>query len=123
MERKIFALEDLQRLCSYWQERLGLSHWRIVLRIVRGRDLGEELDGCNYYRNETETAVISILDPVDYPGGPFEQDMEVTLVRELLHILMGHVANPQKDTPEHIYLEATINRLARTLVELKRTAN
>jgi hypothetical protein len=117
---KTYTLEELQRLCSYWQEQLGLSHWRIALRIESARDLPEGVEGCNDYQLETETAAISILDPVDYPEGPFDQDMEMRLVHELLHIPMGYVANPEKQSLEHIHLESAISRLAYVLVTLKR---
>jgi hypothetical protein len=123
MAENIFTLEELQKLGSYWQEKLGLSHWQIAVRIARARDLPEETDGCNDYQLETESAAISILDPVDYPEGPFEQDMEITLVHELLHIPMGYIANPEKESLEHIHLESTISRLARLLVMLKRGAS
>jgi hypothetical protein len=91
----VFTLEELQGLCLYWQERLGLSHWQIGLRIVRERDMPrQECDGNNEFDISNEHALISLLDPCDYPDTPFKPDMEATLVHELLHIPMQYIGKP-----------------------------
>ena len=67
---------------------------------------------------ETEQALIRVLSPQDYPNTPFEQDMEVSVVHELLHISMKYFADPENCTLEHTNLEAFIERTARLLVKL-----
>ena len=79
-----------------------------------------EVQGTNRISLKTEQALISIVDPQDYPETPFEQDMEVSLVHELLHIPMEYFATPAQDTLEHTHLEAFIERTARLLVSLAR---
>ncbi len=114
-------IEELTTLCIEWQKRLGLSHWRIGLRICSA----DELD-CNDVQAtikislETECALISLLDCADYPDTPFKQDMEVSLVHELLHIPLEYISKPEKGTLQAIHLEAFIERTARLLVHLSK---
>lgn len=115
------TLEELIPACEFWKERLGLSHWRIGLRIARARDMPlGKTQGANEFCVDTEKALISILDPTDYPEGPFPQDMEATLVHELLHIPMRYIANPKLETLEATHMEAFIERMARLLVAMNR---
>ena len=76
--------------------------------------------GANEFFIDSEKALISILDSTDYPDGPFPQDMEVTLVHELLHIPMRYFVDPAPGTLEATHLEAFIERTARLLVEQDR---
>lgn len=59
------------------------------------------LDGCNgecEWQLKTKIATIRILDPIDYPENLIiEQDMEKTLVHELLHL---HFAPLYADTDD-----------------------
>ena len=68
-------------------------------------------------------ALISILDPRDYPDSPFEQDMEVSLVHELLHIPLRYITEPELNSLEDIHLEAFIESMAKLLVKLSREAD
>ena len=118
---KILNLEELTQLCVEWQERLGLSNWEIGIQICSSETLElPEVQGTNIVSLETERALITILAPEDYPPTPFEQDMEVSLVHELLHIPLKYIARPERGTLEHIHLEAFIERTARLLVLLSR---
>jgi len=115
------TLEQLQGLCREWQERLGLGHWEIGLSITRAQSMPKkDVTAAINFDITNEYALIDILDPIDQPKGPFEQDMEVSLVHELLHIPMRYIVDPVDDTLEDILMEAFINRLARVLVRLKR---
>ena len=67
-----------------------------------------------------EQALISVLDSDDYPASVFAQDMEVSLVHELLHIPLKYVADPDRETLEYVHMEAFIEGLARLLVSLSR---
>ena len=116
---KILTLEELSVLCLEWQEKLGLSHWHIAVRICRDREMPlPDVQASSDISLQMEYALISMLDPVDYPASPFEQNMEVTLVHELLHIPLLYFTDPDEGTIEHTHLEAFIERTARLLVSL-----
>ena len=119
--KKIFNIEELKELCLKWQERLGLSHWCIGVQISKAEDmLLQEVQGTNRISLKTEQALITVIDPEDYPKTPFEQDMEVSLVHELLHIPLKYFAQPEPETLEPEHMEAFIERTARLLVLLAR---
>ena len=74
----VLNIDKLKFLCTVWQERLGILHWEIGLRICRERDMPIKNTQCAIdFSLSTERATISIIDPLDYPDTPFEQDMEV----------------------------------------------
>ena len=121
--KTVLTLDELQEKCTYWQEKLGLLHWRVSVEIKRGRDIPMKgCGGCNEFNIAIECASICILDPADYPDTLplFAEDMETTLVHELLHITMRYFAAPEEHSLEDIHLEAAISRLARVLVGLRR---
>lgn len=72
--------------------------------------------------NLLNRAVIKILDPSDYPQTPFEQDMEISLVHELLHLHFALFEPKTDDSLEFLIMESTIEQLANILVEMKRTS-
>lgn len=118
---KILSIEQLTKLCCKWQRKLGLSHWTIGLRICHSNEIqAESTQATNKISLTNECALISILDSEDYPDTPFQQDMEVSLVHELLHIPFMYIADPDEGTLEHIHMEAFIERLARLLVKQTR---
>ena len=114
-------IEQLKSLCSWWKEKLGLAHWNIALQICREHDMPiSNSQGSNQISLSNEQALISILDSSDFPHSPFMQDMEVSLVHELLRIPLRYITEPQQDSIEDILLEAFIERTARSLVQLSR---
>ena len=118
---KVLSIEQLTKLCCKWQRKLGLSHWIIGLRICHSDEMqAENVQASNKISLTNEYALISILDNEDYPDTPFEQDMEVSLVHELLHIPFKYIADPDNGTLEYIHMEALIERLARLLVKQSR---
>ena len=109
--------DALAALCREWQDRLGLAHWEIDVKLVRGVEIG---NNCGQVDISTvkEQAFIRLKSPEDYHGY-FPYDMEQTLVHELLHIPMRYIVDPVDDTLEDALTEAFIERMARLLVRLK----
>ena len=104
---------ELKQECRKWQELLGLSHWLIDVKTVRGVEIGGNC-GQNDYSQADETSLIRIKVPEDYHGY-FEYDMEAVLVHELLHLLLDGI-----DDSRDICYEQILSRLSRILVKLKR---
>ena len=121
MENNFLTADELQVLCKEWQDRLRLNEWDIVVNIYRAREFYNE--GCigeNTWELRKAESIIRILDPVDYPENTrFPLDMEQVLVHELLHLLFAPF-EPNDKTLQHDFMEQTIDRLAKVLVDMKR---
>src|SRR3990167_913265 len=80
--------EELETACTEWQKRLRLQDWIVKPKLFRGRDM--KMEGCQgecEFQLKNKTAAIRILDAVDYSEDYIiEQDMDKTLVHELLHL-------------------------------------
>ncbi len=117
----VLDIEQLKQLCIQWQEKLGILHWDIALRICHSQDMpSPNVRGANQISLLTEQALISILHPDDWPDTPFYLDMEVSLLHELLHIPLEYISQPDTSSLEFILLEAFIERIANLLVALSR---
>lgn len=105
---------ELKNLCNEWQALLGLAHWSIDVRVVRGAEIGDNR-GQTDYTPVSEAAVMRLKDPVDYHGF-FPCDLEEKIVHELLHLIFDNIA------AEGDAYEQVLDRTARALVKLKRQA-
>jgi hypothetical protein len=114
---------DLEALCRRWQARLELTHWHVTIRIGRRWDLESDQGykaGRVRYVEELRVAEISLRDPVDKPPEIWiDDDYEVYLVHELLHLHMAPFA-AEDETPADTAQEQMINALARAFVALAR---
>lgn len=122
-EEKLFSHNELELLCTYWQKKLRIYDWTIGLAIGR-KDSFEvkERSGEIHITEANGSATILILDPVDYPKNSYiKQDMEVTLVHELLHLrFFPDARNKQEELLGMLLMEQAIERTAQALVELRR---
>lgn len=111
MTEVIFNPEQLQKKLFEWQKRLRLQDWLITIEIVRERDFSMEgVLGEVHWVLEKKMAKIKIIDPIDYPPDSFEpQDMENTLVHELLHL---HFAPFKYDGDNYVAEEQAIESIA-----------
>lgn len=120
-EEHIFNLNRLEKLLEEWKSILHLEHWDISLRIRREKDFleGDNQGEITFNRVECQ-AIIHILDPIDWVDTPFKQDMEKTLVHELLHIIYADFEPEDSDSLQYILWHRSIDSMARVLVSLKR---
>lgn len=112
--------EELQVACAEWQKRLRLQDWVVQAKISRNRDVGDKSQGHCRWVIQKKMATILILDPLDYPEDTMHpQDMEQTLVHELLHL---HFApfDDEVDTPKEVAIEQATDCIAYALVNLHR---
>ena len=117
----IHTQEELERLCEYWKRRIGLADWEFAIRIKRAEDMISESQGDCHWKLAIRQAVIQIIDPVDYSKHNMgEQDMERSLVHEMLHPLFGPVDKEENSRLEDIMLEQAIESIAKALVKFRR---
>jgi hypothetical protein len=115
-----FDGDHLNDLCREWQRVLRLQDWDVQVKIARGFQLGKRQGECEYVQSLRQ-AVIRILDPNDWPDQNWPQDIEATLVHELLHL---HFAPFMSDAGEddliNIAQEVAIDQIAKALVKQQR---
>lgn len=118
------TLEQAETLCREWQETLRLQDWDIKVKIARGNglDLPEGVQGRCEWVLAKRLAFIRILDPVDWDKTIlWPQDMEATLVHELLHLHFAPFDDFPEDSQKNTATEQAIVALSFSLVNLKRT--
>jgi len=111
--------DGLKALCREWQDRLGLAHWRIVARLARKSDMGaDNCDGCSRCCPERETAVVEVIDPIDYVDDDIPYDAEQILVHELMHVMLD--AWDTVSDRELTQKEQALDRISRVMLGMKR---
>lgn len=108
--------KSLEKLCREWQKRLLLSDWEISVSYMSGDVLKGAQGICEPFA-KLRRAHIGILLPADYPPDAFPQDVEVSLVHELLHCY-HHMA--RYGTVADLFEEQGVEAASRALVALKR---
>jgi hypothetical protein len=114
-----FANEKL----AVWQKRLNLQDWNISLLVARSTDLKPKTLGNIHWDSEKKTAVIRVLDPADYkmPFNEILQDLEFTVVHELIHLELSPVLTPlQRNDANRREEEHAVNHMADALLKLER---
>ena len=119
----VFNNEEIVSLCFEWQRELRLQHWEIAVKIARECEFEtKNAQGECRWTLSTAQATIKIIDSVDYPSSPFKQDMEKTLVHELLHLHFASFDETKNGSLEEVMLERCIDHISKALVNLKRKA-
>jgi hypothetical protein len=118
----ILTKDELRQKCAEWQKILRLQDWIVTTKISRERDMEESDRNAEIEANlPKRMATIRILDPVDYPPNLVEeQDMELSLVHELLHIHLFPLFADREDEIRMVAEEQAIEAISRGLIELSR---
>lgn len=118
----ILTEEELRAKCDEWKKILRLQDWLTNTRIRREHDFQNEDSVAEIIPSlPKRMATIRILDPVDYPPDLSEpQDMELSLVHELLHIHLFPLFSDREDEMRRIAEEQAIEAISRALVDLHR---
>jgi hypothetical protein len=111
-----------ERWTKTWQKRLDLGEWRISTQIVRASELKPDTLGNLHWNNETRTAVIRVLNPLDYdiPSTDIPLDIEYTIVHELIHLQLA--ALPRDPGGKNVE-ERVVNRISEALFQLDKGEN
>ena len=122
-QRSLLAESFAREKLSVWQKRLNLQDWDVALEVVRSTQLRPKTLGNIRWDAEKKTALIRVLDPADYrlPHGEMLDDMEFTIVHELIHLEMAPVlsrfARSDADRSEE---EHAVNHMTDALLHLDR---
>jgi hypothetical protein len=121
-ERGLLAGSYLRQRLVRWQERLKLQDWTISLVMSHPTDLRRGTLGNVHWDADKKTAVIRVLDAADY-GRPFRatlEDMEFTVVHELIHLELTSLTRSFKSRSEESFSEEeqAVNRMSYALLQL-----
>jgi hypothetical protein len=122
---KVVSQRKLTSWRREWQKRLHLLDWKIECSFADLEFLKEITDiacpigACEHFA-ETKAARIWVLQPSEWQKEPDEreQDIEDTVVHELLHCQFAPFK--YESDIERLYIEQTIEALTAALLELKR---
>jgi len=109
---------------AVWQKRLNLQEWGVSVVVARAGDLKPKTVGHIHWDREKKTAVIRVLDPADYnlPFDQMLQDIEFTIVHELIHLEIAPVFNDlQRTDANRMEEEHAVNHMTDALLKLDRT--
>jgi hypothetical protein len=119
LQAQAFASEKLW----VWQKRLNLQDWNLSVMVSRASDLKPRTLGNVHWDLEKKTAVIRVLDPVDYrlPPDQILKDIENTVVHELVHLEMAPtLADLHRTDANRVQEETAVNRMVDALLALER---
>jgi hypothetical protein len=96
-ERGPLALQFMDDRLVVWQQRFKMEDWRISVAWVRLSDLPPRTLGGIRWDKRKKSAEILVLDPSDYrlPFREMLDDMELTLVHELVHLDLASLPRGQ----------------------------
>jgi hypothetical protein len=107
-----------------WQKILRLQDWTVAIKWGRSFDLPHGKEATTRSSLSAKLAAVRILDPADYdPDSMAPQDIENTVVHELLHLHTWPFDHALADSLEARCVEQAIEAIATALVGLDRKAN
>jgi len=122
-ERTILAESFTTERLWVWQKRLNLQDWKVSVVMSRATELKPKTLGNIHWDIDKKTAVIRVLDPADYklPYQEMLQDMEFTVVHELIHLELAPVLSDlQRSDANRREEEHSVNHMADALLKLDR---
>jgi hypothetical protein len=122
-ERTLLAQTFTHEKLWIWQKRLNLQDWNISVEMTRASDLKPKTLGNIHWDLEKKTALIHVLDPLDYHMAFHDMlnDMEFTVVHELIHLELSPVLSPlPRSDANRRDEEHAVNQMADALLKLDR---
>ena len=122
-ERSALAERYAAEKLWMWQKRLNLQSWDIAVVVARASELKPKTLGNIRWDREKKTAILRVLDPADYtlPFDAMLQDIEFTVVHELIHLEMVPVLSDlQRTDANRVEEEHAVNHMADALLTLAR---
>jgi len=123
-ERTLLAESFTSERLWVWQKRLNLQDWNVNVVMSRTGDLKPKTLGNIHWDLEKKTATIRVLDPADYklPFKEMLQDMEFTVVHELIHLNFAPVTSEfNRSDANRREEEHAVNHMADALLKLDRS--
>lgn len=111
--------KQLEAWLRKWQPRLKLSEWDIKVKLSRREEMDDAAGSVTITPN-TRLAVIRVMDPVDWMSREWSQDIEQTIVHELVHVVFWGLDENRPEGLGLVVFEQGVDGLASSLVEMDR---
>lgn len=109
--------EKVQKCARMWADSIGLKDWRIEVRVLPKPD--DNVLGRCQITVERKIAAISIYEWTPVQNDAIEEDLEETIVHELLHIHTQPIVHLKGDG-KSLAEEQAVECLSVALVQLSR---
>jgi hypothetical protein len=118
----ILTEKQLQEKARYWQEVLRLRDWDLIVKKENKKSFDDSTEGNCEFLVSSKCAYIRILNEDDYPDDSWvPQDMELTLVHELLHLHFAQIREHSDSVPLYEdFEEQAISAISEALVKVHR---
>jgi hypothetical protein len=112
----IYTQNELEARCKIWQERLRLQDWIVYCRLSPHTEFSNDTMANVRVSVGRKEALIQIIAPDHYSHlASCPQDMELSLVHELLHLHLEPMGM-RYDDPKQFTEEQAINSISTSLV-------
>ena len=106
-----------------WKSRLGLSDWDITVEFKNAQDMRQNM-GIAAIRENIQHAAIRLMKTEDrQQSEPGEDDIELDLVHELIHVRLWAVDQDDTKGVPHACKEQAIEWIAKVLIKTDRQAD
>jgi len=124
----LLSIKELQEACEYWKPMLGLSDWRIHIKLTAKIDLGSSV-ARSTWALPRRIGYIRVIDPESDGASDTHasEDFEILLVHEMLHLAFS-AAHEVLDTAlgddsDALQMEQQIDHLAYHFSQLRRRSS
>lgn len=117
----VWTDEELNGILREWQRVLGLLDWDVKIRWAASYEMPNDVKAAIIQVWQKKAAVIKVLRREDYDRDiPWDQDIEQSIVHELLHISFHPFEPRDEDTLEWATWHQELDQIALALVTVKR---
>jgi hypothetical protein len=116
----ILTEQQMQGKLKYWKSILGLEHWEIKFQFKRQRDMEPKQQAYVSWVIPKASASIVMVCHDDYGNDLWLQDMEQSLVHELLHVKCAAFDSFEDGTLHDLMHEQYIDSMAKIIVTMDR---
>ena len=115
---RVYSLSQCRERVELWKRRLGLTGWRINVDFAHQMNLDENTQGQIKIYAYSRTASILLPSPETYSNDVYPlQDMEDTIIHELIHIVFDAIDAKEKSNTEHLMYERGIRAMSQALLD------
>lgn len=120
MAEQVYNEEDLNKMCKDYQKILNIQDWKIIVSLVDQNTIKNANAECRMVES-IKRAHIKIPSPETWKPDPIlpQQDMRLSLLHELVHIVFAY-SDPcyKPDSLKHNLWEASIEAVSEGLNSL-----